>query len=266
MSIITISRGSYSKGQEVARRVSNRLGYECISREVLLETSHEFNVPEIRLERAIHDAPSILDRLGYTKERYVDLIRAAILQHFRKDNVVYCGLAGHFFVKDIAHALKVRIIANLEDRVKNEVDREGITRKEALRIIKHNDEERRKWSEHLYGINTWDPTLYDLVIHIGKMTIDDAVSVICHSVAFDTFRTTPESQQAIEDHAVSAEVKATLLDVAPDVDVVASKGRVQIHTSVLLVKGEDFVKDIEAIAKSIVGVKEVKVGVKPKDL
>ena len=46
MSIITISRGSYSRGVEIAEKIAKRLGYECISREVLLEASKEFNIPE----------------------------------------------------------------------------------------------------------------------------------------------------------------------------------------------------------------------------
>lgn len=263
MSIITISRGSYSKGKEVAEKVSARLGYECVSREVVLEASREFNVPEIMLTRAIHDAPSILDRIGYQKDRYIAFISAALLQHFRRGNVVYYGLAGHFFVKDIPHVLKVRIIADLDMRVKSEVEREGISRKEALRIIKHDDEERRKWSQYLYEINTSDPSLYDLVIHVGNMSTDDAASVICNSVTLDSFLTTPQSQQALEDIAVASQVKAALMDLAPDVDVVSSAGIVQIHTAALLYKGEEIIGDILAIAKSIDGVKEAKVGVKP---
>ena len=52
MSVITISRGSYSRGKEVAEKVAKQLGYECISRDILLEASEEFNIPEIRLIRA----------------------------------------------------------------------------------------------------------------------------------------------------------------------------------------------------------------------
>lgn len=263
MSIITISRGSYSKGREVAEKVSAKLGYECISHEVIHEASTEFNVPEIMLDRAIHDAPTILDRIGYKKEKYIAFLWSALLQHFRKGNVIYCGLAGHFLVKDIPHVLKVRIIADLDQRVKSEVEREGISRKEALQMIKHDDEERRKWSEYLHGINTTDPSLYDLVIHIGNMTVDDAASVICSTVALDTFKTTPESQQAVEDLAVASHVKAALADIAPDVDVVASGGSVQIHTAALIFESEGIVDDIAAIAKSIDGVREAKVGVKP---
>ena len=256
MSIITISRGSFSKGREVAEKVSEMLGfgYTCLSREVLLEASKEFNVPEIKLARAIHDAPSILDRFGYRKDRYIAFIWSAILQHFRKDNVVYCGLAGHFFVKDIPHVLKVRVIADLEARIRNEIEREGISRKEALHIIQRDDEERRRWSEYLYGINTSDPSLYDLVVHIGNMTTDDAAYVICQTAALDTFKTTPESHQALENIAVAAQVKAAIMDLAPDVDVVASGGAVQIHTSALLFEGDTVTGKIEAIAKSVDGV------------
>jgi len=44
MGVITISRGSYSKGKEIAEKLAQYLGYECISREILLETSDHFNM------------------------------------------------------------------------------------------------------------------------------------------------------------------------------------------------------------------------------
>ena len=265
MAIITISQGSYSKGKEVAEKLAETLGYECISREVILEASNKFNIAEIKLVRAIHDAPSILDRIGYRKEKYIATIQAEILKHFRKDNVVYCGLAGHFFVKDVAHVLKVRIISDIDERVKIEAEREGISRKEALRILQSDDEERRKWSTHLYGIDTHEPELYDLFIHIKNITTDDAVHIICETLALDRFKTSPESQQHVEDLALAAEVRAALVDLEPDVDVIASKGNVQVHTAALLTRERNIVKDIEVIAGSIEDVKEVSVGAKPKN-
>jgi hypothetical protein len=47
MAIITISRGSYYRGREVAEKLAAKLGYDCISREILLAASKEFNIPEI---------------------------------------------------------------------------------------------------------------------------------------------------------------------------------------------------------------------------
>ena len=65
MGVITISRGSYSKGKEIAEKLAQQLGYECVSRDILLETSTHFNIHELKLIRAIHDAPSIFERFKY---------------------------------------------------------------------------------------------------------------------------------------------------------------------------------------------------------
>ena len=129
-----------------------------------MKASEHFNVPEIKLARAINDAPSIFERLTYGRERYVAYIREALLHQFVKDNVVYHGLAGHFFVPGVCHVLKVRILADLEDRVAEEMKRQGISAEEARTFIKQDDEERYRWSYQLYGIDTRDASLYDLVI------------------------------------------------------------------------------------------------------
>lgn len=209
MSIITISRGSYNRGKYVAEKLAQKLGYECISREILLEASAEYNVPEIKLIRAIQDAPSILQRLTHQKEKYITYIRAALLKHVQKDNVVYHGLFGHFFLQDISHVLKIRIVGDLEDRVEDEVKREGISAEKAREIILRDDEERRKWASSLYGADSWDATLYDLVIHLKTLTVDDAVGLIIQALQLPGFQTTTESQEAID-----SLVEATRMETA----------------------------------------------------
>jgi len=256
MSIITISRGSYSRGKEVAEEVARRLGYECISRDVIIEACDEFNVPEIKLIRAIHDAPSILERFTGGKKRFLSFFQAVLLDHFQKDNVVYHGLAGHFFIEDVSHVLKVRIIAEMEDRVRLEMEREGISESEARRILKNDDEERRKWSRYLFGVDTWDPALYDLVLHIKTITSDDAAELICHTVALEHFRATPQSQRTMEDLAISAKVRAALIDLKPDVEVSTRDGVVCVETKSSQVRKEWRIMNL---AKAVPGVKDVKI-------
>ncbi|MEE9556850.1 MAG: cytidylate kinase-like family protein [Candidatus Adiutricales bacterium] len=263
MSVITISRGSYSKCKEVAEKTAERLGYDFISRDIILEASKEFNIPEIKLVRALHDAPSILNRFRNGRQKYIAFIRAALLKHFSQDNIVYHGLAGHFFVKGIPHALKVRIIADMEDRIKLEMDREGISRREARHVLKKDDEERRKWSQQLYGIDTWDASLYDLVIHIRKISVDDAVDIICHTVGLEDFQTTPASKAAMEDLSLSATVKAAFWDFGYELDVHAEKGVVYVKTEVPLAQESTLANDLENISKNIKGVKDIKVNVLP---
>ena len=136
MGIITVARGSYSYGQEIAEKVAQKLGYDCISREVILEASEEFNIPEIKLTQAFEDAPSILDRFTHGKRKYIAYTRAVLLQHLTKGNVVYHGFAGHFFVEGISHVLKILITANIEDRISLVMERDKISRKEASLLIR----------------------------------------------------------------------------------------------------------------------------------
>lgn len=209
MSIITISRGSYNRGKEVAEKLAQKLGYQCISREILLEASKEYNVPEIKLIRTIQDAPSILERLTHKKEKYITYIRATLLKHVQKDNVVYHGLFGHFFLQNIPHVLKIRIVGDLEDRVEDEVKREGISADKAREIITRDDDERRKWALYLYEADAWDATLYDLVIHLKTISVDDAVDLICQTRQLPGFQTTSESQQAIDSLVEAARLEMT---------------------------------------------------------
>lgn len=265
MAIITISRGSYSEGKRIAEKVAKTLGYKCISREVLLEASKEFNIPEVKLVRAIHDAPSILGRFAYGKEKYIAYIRAALFRHFKENNIVYYGLAGHFFVSGVSHVLKVRILADFQDRVRLEMTREGISDRQAAHILKRDDDERRKWSKHLYGIDTWDPYLYDLVIHVRKIKIDHAVDIICNTIKLGNFATTLESQKIIENLALAAEVKAAIVNLKPDVEVTASDGSVMIKTTINESKEGSIIRKIENMARSVPDVNSVKIHVIPMD-
>ena len=257
MSIITISRGSYSRGKEVAEKVAAKLGYECISRDILLEASEQFNIPEIKLVRAIHDAPSILERFTYGKERYVAYLKAALLKHIQKDNVVYHGLAGHFFLQEIPHVFKVRIVADLEDRIAEEMKRESISAAEARHILKKDDDERRRWSIRVFGMDTWDPMLYDMVLHIKAIKVDDAVELILQAAKFPCFRTTPPSQKILNDQTLAARVQAALVEEFPTARVSAKDGELFVDIKANLTEEQEVIARVRRIANQVAGI-EVK--------
>ena len=256
MSIITINRGSYSRGKQVAEKLALKLGYECISRDILLEASNEFNIPEIKLIRALHDPASVLERFLHGKERYVSYIYTALLQHVCKDNIVYHGLAGQYFLRDIPHVLKVRVIADMKDRIKEEMRRENISAEEALYILKKDDEERRKWALQLYGTDTWDSKLYDIVLHIGRLTVDNAVDILFDTVHKPNFQTSAESRKLVDDLALSAAAKAALAKIAPKISIAADNGKIFISILDKETGNKGEVK-IKELAMQVEGVEEV---------
>jgi cytidylate kinase len=263
MAVITISRGSYSRGKEIAEKVAAKLGYQCISRDVILEVSKEYDIPEIKLVRAIHDAPGILKRLNRKDKKYIAFIKSALLNHFKEDNVVYHGLAGHFFVKDVPHALKVRVLSDMEDRVRLEMERKGINAEDARRILEKDDEERRNWSQVLYGIDTADPSLYDFVVHIKRITVDDAVDMICDCVSKEQFKTTLESQRLIEDLAMSAAIYKALIDVEPDIKVCVDNYIAYIETEAAIGAEKRLVEEITEVVGAFEKISDVKIECHP---
>ena len=94
MSIITISRGSLSGGRDLAERVAARLGYRCISREVLLEAASRYGVPEPKLWELFEKKPSFWEWLTRSRERYIVFMQAAMCEEAQHGQLVYHGQAG----------------------------------------------------------------------------------------------------------------------------------------------------------------------------
>lgn len=215
MSVITISRGSYSRGKEVAEALARELGYECISRDILVEASAHFNIPEIKLVKALHDAPSVLERFKHGQERYISYFKSSFLSHMAKGNIVYHGLAGHFFLQNISHVLKVRITAKMSDRVQEEMKRENCSEASALYNLKKDDEERRKWSLQVHGKDTWDSRLYDMVFCIDSLTVDDVVEILAKTVRKKQFQETQESMHELQKRVLLANIYAQITPMSP---------------------------------------------------
>lgn len=213
MAVITISRGCYSHGKEIAEGVARRLGYACISQEILLEAAQTFNLPEAKLFSSLHDAPGLIERITHVRQRVIDGIQAALLAHVAEDNVVYHGFAGQILLEGVEHVLKVRVIADQKARIKLMQERQGVSREEALTRIDHEDQERAEWYRSIYRVDMNDPQLYDLILHIDRLTIDDACDMLCGLAISPRFQATPQSAVALADLALKNRVKVALAGV-----------------------------------------------------
>ena len=258
MPIITISKGSYGYGNEVAKRLGRKLGYTTISREVLLDASDQFKIPEIKLVKAMENAPSILDRVSGGKEKYIAYIRSAFLKHMQTDNVVYHGFAGHFFLKGVPNVCKVRIIADLKSRVRQLTRRMDIPVDKAPKYIKQIDAARRKWGMHLYGIDTWDPNLYDMVLRIDTMTVETVVDVIANTIQAPCFQLSSRARKILSDLYLDAHVRAHLVESFPTTrHVSADSGKVTVLIEIPRKEKEKTTAKVNELLEGIEGLKEL---------
>ena len=123
------------------------------------------------------------------------------------------------------------------------------------------DQDRRKWTRYLYGVDWEAPELYDVVIHLGDLLESrDACDMIAPLVvSHEQFQLTPERLRQLDDFAVACRVRADLAVQAPAANfqidaVTASEGVVQIQGT--LDEAEQIL-DIERIAAAVPGVKKV---------
>jgi cytidylate kinase len=236
MSVITISRGSFSGGKILAECLGRRLGYRCVDRDVIVQRAAELGASEKELKDALEKPPGFLERFQHKRYRYLALIQAALTEEVRTGRAIYHGLAGHLLLKGGNPILRTRIIAPLEVRIQMLQERLNFSRSRAIAYIENVDADRRKWTRFLYGVDWGDASLYDLVLNLEHITIEDACSIIASVVNERCFEFTPECQQRMDDLALGSRVRANLaIDSATsdlEVEVVSHSGAVSVRGQV----------------------------------
>jgi cytidylate kinase len=258
MAIITVSRGTMSGGKKLAEMLCGKLGYRCVSREIVIKTADDYGVPESKLFEAIQRSPSILQKFTFEREQYLALIRATLCEYAKDDNLIYHGHAGHFLLQGVDHVLRVRIVADMAYRVKAAVEQFGFSEKDALKFIRKVDKQRVKWTKFLYGEDWRSPELYDIVFNLRGTNLEFACEMIQHAVKQPQFQTTPSSKKAMYDLLISSRVRAALAGIPQlrleYLEVSAHEGNVVISGRT---KSRDIMEEVLETALSVPGVDHV---------
>jgi cytidylate kinase len=252
MPVITISRGSYKLGRKVAEQLAGRLGYSCIAREDLLQESDQFNSFDVKLRRALHaTTASVFDQYSNEKNEYLAYMRQAILRHLVKDNVVYHGLAGHAFALHVPHLLNVRIQADVEVRMQEEMEQANVSAAQARDALKKAEEERRLWSLYVTGIDHWDPTYYDAIFNASKISAEHIVDLLSQMAAYPSLQATEASQRTMDNLYLASRVKNLLVRDHPQARVHAEQGRVTVTLSAPKHLESKLIESVKAKTQSI---------------
>lgn len=258
MSVITVSRGSYSGGKALAECVAKALGYRCIDRDQMIRRTAQWGLPDGELRRAIEKPPRFLDLGQHTRYAYLAVVQASLVEEAREGNLVYHGLAGHLLLKPGPYLLRVRVIAPMEYRIRTVRERLGLDRAEAIAHIEKIDNDRRKWTRLLYNVNWDDASLYDVVLNLEYIDVEQACRMVCGMVKERSQNFTVEQQNELEDFFVACRVKAHLAiherTSSLELTVTCADGVVRCSGDVA---ATDQIRDIRSIATSISGVREV---------
>lgn len=263
MPIITISQDTCSRGEDISKKVAAKLGYECIGPELIQHACESLAFPYAKIHRALHDSPTFLEHIGSKKEQTLALFRAIFYEYMSRDNIVYHGLAGHIFLAEIPNIIKVRILTDLDERVREAMRQGNLSYEKAKKQLDQKDKQREKWTKYLYGKDNRDPRLYDLYLNLHYINIDAAVAIIIGTAQTLTNHDMEMTRRKLMDLALAAKTEARLLEVFPEVEAVARDGEVFVSVKGSLLQQDMIIERAKNIISEIKDIRSAKIGVSP---
>jgi cytidylate kinase len=173
--IITISREQGSGGRPIAyllaKKLKNpwRVYHKDIVDEIAQETALD---PELVQQLDEHQSSAIKELLNTVFGKQF-LSMNAFYKHLlhilasigTRGNAIIVGRGANFL---FPNALKVRIVAQMEDRIQSMVKYEHISAREAKKQIEKSDKERTEFAQTLFQHDQRKAHHYDIVIRTGK--------------------------------------------------------------------------------------------------
>lgn len=210
MTIVSISRELGSGGNAIAAAVAKALNFEFVDRAILLEAAQAHGVSEEKIAAADEQHLSVWQRFNEERRRYLIFIEAAYLTFAERGNVVTSGRGGPFFLQEISHAVKVKIMAPFEVRVRRVMEQDRVDHKTATARVHTYHRDLCGRIDFLFGRDWTQPENYDFVLN----TRDDAwqfyTDLLVAAARHQRYQPTPASRQKLHDLTLAAQVRAAI--------------------------------------------------------
>ncbi len=259
MPIITIFSGGFCQEDPVVREVIARTGYRQISDdEIVAEASRRSEMAQSKIKLAFSAKTSVFNKFTLEKERSLAYIKLAVADLISTDNALITCFSGQLVPTAVSHTLRVCLIAPIKYRTDAAAKQQGISEKEAAKLVQRREEDCSFWIDSLFGnSDPWDPDLYDIVIPVDKMPVQAAAALIFENAAKDIVQQTTESKQALQDFRLAAEIEVALVQQGHTVEASAKNGAITLTINKHVLRLNRLQEELKSIAEPIAGVKSV---------
>ena len=200
MAVITISRQYASGGSDVAKRVSERLGWTLVDNEFVDRVAARAGMTPEEVEERQERVPGMIERLARAlaisspevfvatgeppdarlgrEEELVKATEAVIAQTVQDGDVVLVGRGAQAYLAEQQDTLHVYIVAPRTIRVDAAMRRLSLSRQDAEDAVDRTDEGRRRYVKTHYGREWGHPANYHMVINTAAFAYDQAADMI----------------------------------------------------------------------------------------
>lgn len=182
--VITISREPGCNGADIAAKLARGFKLDLYAGKIVEEVAKSARMTTAVIESLDEKNRSMLDdwiamldpshSLGsYDYMRHVVKLMGTVARH---GHAVILGRGGNFLIEP-ERQLRLRIIAPLEMRIRNVMDKYGASRQDAEKRIKQVESDRKGYIHRYFKADIGDPIHYDLVINTAFIGDDVLIEI-----------------------------------------------------------------------------------------
>ncbi len=212
-----------------------------------------------RLKKMMYNRTSVFNQFTLEKEKAINMFRMVLAEKLAApEQYLFHGFLTTLIPAEVTEVLRVLVVDKKEGRMERAI-KIGLSKGEAKKKIRNHDISAFNWTDFLCAKEAYDSSLYDLVVPVEAKDHREITKEILGCFHRTSVLRTPESQSAVKDMKMAAEIENMLLGHGHKMGIKVKGGNVTliIQNSVLNFTG--LTKDLTGLVKQIPGVQDVSI-------
>jgi cytidylate kinase len=204
MAVITISKEFGTESERVASLLAEKLGYEYIGKNLVAKIAKELHISESEAETFHKTSQSRILRFvdRYTcsivqkvvdrehgcldDKNYYEVTKRLVENVYEAGDAIILGWGGQCLLKGNPDTLHVRLIKDNDLKINEIMQSQNLSQKAAKDFIDREEGDLKAYIKH-YFKEDWNAAhLYDIVIDMGKTSVEKAADMICDNLKHKT--------------------------------------------------------------------------------
>ena len=200
MAVITISKEFGTEPEKVASIAAKKLGYEYIGKKLTAEIAKDLHLSEAEVKTFKQASLSRIIRFmdRYTcslvqkvvdrehgcldDANYYETTKKLVLNLYEADNMIILGWGGQCLLRGKTNTLHVRLTKDENLKIEKIMNDYRINRPAAKKMIEKEEKDSSAYIKHYFDEDWNDAHLYDLIIDMGKNSVEQAAEIICKNI------------------------------------------------------------------------------------
>jgi len=260
MYFVTVSEMLGSGGENVARKVAEKLNYPFFAKEELYKAADEMgylaDVSHLELKN-----PHLLEKYFSDKPKiYLDRFQSVIYEVAKKGNALFFGKGSQLLLHNFDCALHVLVTGSMEKRIGRLVRDMKIEPSVAEKIILTSDHDKAGFLKYAFDADWLNPHLYDITINTDKLDIESAVGIVFSAAQSEDIRScSTDAVEKLGKLSLQRRIESALLEAGvmslrmfftvEDLETVRLYG---------IVRSEEEKENVERVIRGIKEIKTIK--------